>query len=100
MADAAGQPLEEPHMRAGAGQLDMSEALAADAGQRDFHAALVADYAAVLHALVLSAQALPILGGSEDAGAEEPVALRLEGPIVDRLRLGDFAVGPTPDLLR
>ena len=100
IADAAGQALEEPHVRARAGQLDMAQPLAADARQRDFHAALVADHAAVLHALVLAAQAFPILGGAEDAGAEEPVALRLEGPVIDGFRLGDFAVGPAPDLFR
>jgi len=61
VADAARQALEKPYVRAGAGQLDVPEALAADARQRDFHAALVADDAAVLHALVLAAQALPIL---------------------------------------
>ena len=100
VADAAGQALEEPDVRAGAGQLDVAQPLAAHARQRDFHAALVADHAAVLHALVLAAQALPILGGAEDARAEQPVALRLEGPVVDGLRLGDFAVGPAPDLFR
>ena len=36
--------------------------------------------------------------GAEDAGAEQPVALRLEGAVVDGLRLGDFAVGPAADL--
>ena len=100
VADAARQALEEPHVRAGAGQFDVAQTLAAHARQRDFDAALVADDAAVLHALVLAAQALPVLGGTEDAGAEQPVALRLEGPVVDGLRLGDFAVGPAPDFFR
>ena len=68
--------------------------------QRDFHAALVADHAAVLHALVLAAQALPVGDRAEDAGAEQAVALRLEGAVVDRLRLGDFAVRPAADLFR
>src|SRR2546427_945496 len=31
---------------------------------------------------------------AEDALAEQPVALRLEGPVVDRLGLGDLAPGP------
>src|SRR5205823_479495 len=53
VADAAGQALEEPDMRAGTGQLDVAQALAADARQRHFDAALIADHAAVLHALVL-----------------------------------------------
>ena len=100
VADAAGQALEEPHVRARAGQFDVAEAFAADARQRDFDAALVADDAAVLHALVLAAQALPILGGAENTRAEESVALRLEGPVVDGLRLGDFAMGPAPDFFR
>ena len=100
VADAARQALEEPDVRAGAGQFDVAEALAAHARQRDFDAALVADDAAVLHALVLAAQAFPVGDRAEDAGAEQTVALRLEGAVVDRFRLGDFAVGPAPDLLR
>ena len=78
----------------------MAEALAADLGQGDFDAALVADDAAVLHALVLAAEALPVGDGSEDAGAEEAVALGLEGAVVDGFRLGDFAVRPAADLFR
>src|ERR1700733_9038078 len=78
----------------------MAEALAADFGERNFHAAFVADYAAVLHALVLAAEALPIGYRAEDAGAEQAVALRLEGAVVDGLRLGDFAMRPAPDFFR
>ena len=100
VADAARQSLEEPHVRAGAGQFDVAQALAAHARQRHFDAALIADHAAMLHALVLAAQAFPVGYGSEDARAEQPVALRLEGPVIDGLRLGDFAVGPAPDLFR
>jgi hypothetical protein len=66
----------------------------------DFDAALVADDAAVLHALVLAAEALPVGDRSKDAGAEEAVALRLEGAVVDGLGLGDFAMRPAADLLR
>src|SRR5690606_26343017 len=36
---------------------------------------------------------------AEDLGAEQPVALRLERPIVDRLGLGDLAVRPLEDAL-
>jgi hypothetical protein len=54
----------------------------------------------MLHALVLSADALVILHGPEDTGAEETVALRLEGTIVDSLRLLHFAMRPLPDALR
>ena len=61
---------------------------------RDFHAALLADDALELHALVLAAQALVVLGRPEDAGAEQAVAFGLEGTVVDGLRLLDLAIGP------
>ncbi len=99
-ADAAGQRLQEPDMRDRAGQLDMAHALAPHLGQRHLDAALLADDAAELHALVLAAQALVVLDRAEDAGAEQPVPLRLEGAVVDGLRLLDLAVRPAPDLLR
>src|SRR5262249_41248623 len=50
--------------------------------------------------LVLAAQALIVLDRAEDAGAEQPVPLRLEGAVVDGLRLLDLAEGPRPDALR
>src|SRR4029077_7123959 len=64
------------------------------------HAALVADHAAVLHALVLAAETLPVGDRAKDAGAEQTVALRLEGAVVDGLGLGDFAMRPAPDFFR
>ena len=100
VADARGQALEEPDVRAGRSQLDVAEALAADFAERDFDAALVADDAAVLHALVLAAEALPVGYRAENFGAEQAVAFGLEGAIVDGLRLGDFAVRPGPDFFR
>src|SRR6185295_12969986 len=66
----------------------------------DLDRALLADDALVLHALVLAAQAFVILDRAEDARAEQTVALRLEGTIVDRFRLFDFAVGPGQNLFR
>src|SRR5690348_6795014 len=98
--DAAGQALKEPHVRAGRSQLNVAQALAAHLGERDFHAALVADDAAVLHALVLAAQALPVRHRTENAGTEQAVALRLESAVIDGFRLGDFAVRPAADLFR
>src|SRR5204862_6634744 len=100
VADARRQALEEPDVRDWASELDVTHALAADFGLGDFDAALVADHAAVLHALVLAAEALPVGDGAENLGAEQAVALRLEGAVVDRLRLGHFAVRPATDLLR
>jgi hypothetical protein len=81
-------------------QLDVAHALAAHLGQRDFNAALFADDALVLHALVLAAQALVVLDRTEDARAEQAVALRLEGTVVDGLGLLDLAERPRQDLFR
>ena len=77
----------------------MAHALAAHLGEGHFDAALLADHAAVLEPLVLAAQALVVLDRPEDLGAEEAVPLRLEGPVVDGLRLLHLAVGPRADLL-
>jgi hypothetical protein len=77
----------------------VAQALTADLGEGDFNAALVADDAAVLHALVLAAEAFPIGDGSKDARAEQAIAFGLERAVVDRLRLGDLTVRPGADLL-
>ena len=99
VADAGRQSFEEPHMRAGAGQFNVTEAFAADARQRDFHAALVADDSAMLHPLVFAAETFPVGYGSKDSGTEQPVPLRLEGPVVDGFRLCYFTMAPASDLL-
>src|SRR5690606_27664282 len=98
-AQARGQALQEPDVRNRAGQLDVAHALAAHLGHGDFHAAFFADHATVLQALVLAAQALVVLDGPEDLGAEQAVTLGLEGTVVDRLGLADFAERPRADLL-
>ena len=94
------QSFEEPDVRTRAGQIDMAQTLAAHFRLRHFDAALVADHAAVLHAFVLSAETFPISDRTKDARAEKSVALRLEGAVVDRFRLGHLAVRPLPDLFR
>src|SRR5262249_9794185 len=43
--------------------------------------------------------ALPVAGRAEDLLAEEPVLLRLEGAVVDGLRLLDLTVRPVPDVV-
>src|SRR5215471_27670 len=100
VADAAGQALEEPHVRAGRSQLNVAETLTANLTQGDFDAALIADHSAMLHALVLAAQAFPVRDRTENLGAEQAVPLGLEGAVVDGLGLGDFAVRPGTDLFR
>src|SRR3546814_7973893 len=89
-SDVCSSDLEEPDVRDRAGQVDVAHALAAHLGQGDLGAALLAHHAAVLHALVLAAQALVVLDRPEDGGAEQAVALGLEGAVVDRLGLLDF----------
>src|SRR5205085_3757802 len=96
-----GQPrpgtAQVPDVDDGRRQLDVAHALAADLGSGDLDAAALADDALEADALVLAAVALPVLGGTEDLLAEEPVLLRLQGAVVDGLRLLDLAVGPRPD---
>ena len=99
VADARREALEEPHVADGRRQRDVAEPLAADARLRDLDAALVANDAAVLHPLVLAAQALPVGDRAEDFRAEQAVTLRLERAVVDRLRLGHLTVRPRQDLL-
>ena len=99
VADPRRHALEEPDVGDGRRQVHVTHALAPHLGARDLHAAALADDALVADALVLAAVALPVLGGTEDALAEETVLLRLERPVVDGLRLGDLAAAPAPNLL-
>src|SRR6202022_2554124 len=84
VADAAGDALEEPDVRDGGGQVDVTHARAANLGAGHLDAAALADDALVADALVLTAIALPVLGRTEDALAEEPVALGLEAAVLVR----------------
>ena len=90
--------LGEPDVRDGRGEADVAHPLAPHLGARHLDAALVADDALVTGALVLTAVALEVLGRAEDLLAEEPVLLRLQRAVVDRLGLRDLAVRPGLDL--
>src|SRR5262249_37624294 len=81
-------------------QFDMAHALATHLRARDLHTALVTDDALMPHTLIFAACALPILGRSEDALAEESVLFRLERAIVDSFWLGHLAIAPGANLLR
>src|SRR5947207_4841878 len=87
-------------MRDRRGELDVAHAVSPNFGQGHFDAAFFANDAAILHALVLAAQAFVILDRPKDPSAEQPVALRLERPVIDCLRLFDLAIGPRADTLR
>jgi hypothetical protein len=99
VAHLRGERLEEPDVGDRHGELDVPHPLAPHLGQRDLHAALVADHPAVADPLELPAVALPVLDRSEDALAEEPVPLRLEGAVVDGLGLGHLPEAPRTDLI-
>src|SRR5690606_1232076 len=99
-ADPRRQRLQKPDVRDGARELDVPHPLAPHLRLRDLDAALLADDAAMLQALVLTAQALVVLDRPEDLRAEQPVAFRLERSIVDRLGLLDLAVRPRTDHVR
>src|SRR6185503_12845382 len=100
VADAARDALEEPDVGDGRGEVDVAHPLAAHLLARHLDAAALADDPLVADALVLAAIALPVLRGTEDALAEQAVALRLQGAVVDGLGLGDLAHRPVTDLLR
>ena len=76
----------------GHNQLNMTTALATNFLLGHFHSTAVTDDTLIADALVLSAMALIILGRTEDALAEEAVALGLVGTVVDGFRFQHFAV--------
>ena len=98
--DPRGQRFQKPDMGYWAGQLDMSHPLSTDLSQCHFDTTLLADHAAVLQALVLTTQTLVVLYRAKDLGAEQTIALWLEGSIVDGLGLFDFAKRPRPNHFR
>ena len=69
-------------------------------GLDDLHTAFLTHDPAMFHSFVFTAITFIVLDGAEYLGAKQAVALGFESAVVDRLRLGDFAVGPGPDLFR
>src|SRR6185503_1189134 len=82
------------------GQLNVAHALAPHLRQCDFNDTLVADVTAETNALEFAAVTLPVLHRPENTLAEQAIAFRLERAVVNRLRLGDFAIRPAADLFR
>src|SRR5207253_1751083 len=76
------------------------DALAPHLRPRYLDAAALADDALEADALVLAAVALPVLRRTEDLLAEEPVLLRLERAVIDRLGLLHLTVRPREDVAR
>ena len=93
VAHLVGQGTEIADVCDGYDELDVSGAFATHFLFGHFHTATVADDAFIANALVLAAMALVVLGGTEDAFAEQAVALGLVGSVVDGFGLQHFAVG-------
>jgi len=92
MTNPAGQAFEKPDMRARTGQLNVTQPLSPHLGLNDLNAALVANDAAMLHSLVLPAQAFPVRNRAENSGAEQTFLFRFKCPVIDSLRLGNFTM--------
>jgi hypothetical protein len=73
----------------------VSHALTAHLGLNNLYSALLAHDSTVTETLILTADTFIVLYGTEDLGAKEAIALRLERTVVDRLRLGYLAEGPS-----
>ena len=75
-------------------QFDVTHALTTNLSQGDFNATLFTDDAAVLQALVLTAQALVVLNGAENTRTEQTIALGFESTVVNGFGLLHFAKRP------
>lgn len=79
-------------------QLDVPHSLTSHFASGDLDAAALAGNSLILNLLVPAAGALPVLNWAKDALTEETIPLGLEGSVVDRLRLLNFAVSPRKDI--
>ena len=87
-------------MSYGHNELDVTSTLTTYLLLGNLYTTTVADNTLIADALVLTASTLIVLGRTEDALAEQTVALGLIGAIVDGLRLGDLTERVLKDLLR
>ena len=92
LAHPAGDAFEIPDVRHRYRKLDVSQSLPTDLGLRHLDLALVAYHSPVPDSLILATVTLPVLDRAEDSLAEKAIPLRLKGPVVDGLRLGDLTV--------
>ena len=72
----------------------MAHTLTPDLLKRHLNAAFLTNDTLVFHALVFATQAFIIFSRAEYSSTEQAVALWLEGSIIDRLGLFDFAKRP------
>ncbi len=99
--DFRGRVLQKPCMDDRGGEFYVPHAFAAHFAFCEFDAAA---FASIVFALGnpsrLPASALVILCRTEDDFAEESVALRFQGSVIDGFMLFDFTVAPAPDFFR
>src|SRR5690606_41369943 len=84
--------LHVPDVGARGRQLYVTHTVAPHRRAGDFDPATLTGLASEPLTAVLAAGAFPVLLGTEDALVEETVSFRLQGPVVDRLRLSYLAV--------
>src|SRR5438045_8889212 len=72
----------------------MTHPFTTDSSQRNFDATPVADDAFMLDTLVFSARTFPVARRTKNAFAEKASLFRFESPIIDCLRIFDFAFAP------
>ena len=73
-----------------AGQFDMAHAFTTHLGKGNFNAAFFTNHTAVLEALVLATQTFVILDRPENLGAEQAIAFRFKGTVVNGFRFFYF----------
>ena len=78
----------------------MAHALAADDAAGYQFAVLIYGCFAAAHALVFGVVRVDIFDRTENPLAEQSVAFRFLGSVVDGFRLGDFAVAPLQNVMR
>src|SRR5262249_11390178 len=86
--------LVKPDVRNRHRQLDVAHSLAPNPRQSHFHTATIANDAFMFDPLVFPAGTFPVACRTETSFAEEAALLRLERPIIDRLRILNFALAP------
>ena len=99
VTQARGDALEVPDMGDRSGELDVAHPLTAHLGPGDLDPTPLADDALEADPLVLAAIAFPVPRGAEDLFAEQAITFRLEGSVIDGLRLLHLTVRPLANLV-
>ena len=81
-------------------QIDMTKSFTTNLGRDYLNTAFFANDATMLHALVLAAVAFVILGRTKYLCTEQAITFRLEGTVVNSLRLLYLAMRTLANLVR